>query len=197
MLHNTTIVECNKKPVFSEEPKNAEAERIIDILFRSTFVSQDEDYDETDSFIFKGDKQLKTEVFQETHKYALISLLLDSYKKYQDNNYNFHIPQSVKERSRAYLEESCDLYVWFKENYEKTEDKNDIVKLKDVYDYFKTTEYFMNLSKPEKRKLNYQKFIEYFKTNLYTKKYYKEKYGNLSNFLYNFKQIQSNKDCII
>jgi phage/plasmid-associated DNA primase len=197
VLHNTTIVECNKKPVFSEEPTNAEAERIIDILFRSTFVPQDEDFDEDDSYIFKGDKQLKTEIFQETHKYALISILINHYKIYKENNYNFHISQSVKERSRAYLEESCDLYVWFKENYEKTEDKNDIVKFKDAYDYFKTTEYYLNLSKQDKRMLNYQKFVEYFKTNLYTKKYYKDKTNTYNKILLYFKQKISNNDCII
>ena len=38
-LNLTMIVECNKKPLFTEEPTNAEVRRIIEICFRSTFVS--------------------------------------------------------------------------------------------------------------------------------------------------------------
>ena len=38
-LNLTMIVECNKKPLFSEEPKDAELRRLIDLYFRSTFTT--------------------------------------------------------------------------------------------------------------------------------------------------------------
>lgn len=38
-LELTLILEANTRPLFREEPKEAEVRRIIDIYFRSTFVT--------------------------------------------------------------------------------------------------------------------------------------------------------------
>ena len=40
-LNLTMVVECNKRPLFSEEPKESETRRIVDILFRSTFTTDE------------------------------------------------------------------------------------------------------------------------------------------------------------
>ena len=41
-----SIVECNKKPLFAEEPTHADILRLIDIYFRSSFVEDEEIIDE-------------------------------------------------------------------------------------------------------------------------------------------------------
>jgi len=187
-LHNTTICECNKRPLFTEEPDHAEVKRIIDILFRSTF---DEDLtlvDEKD-LIFEAKPEFKESQFQQKHKCALLQILMDSHKIYAQNKYKFDMPDSIKKRTAEYLELSCNLLQWFKDNHELTNKKNDYVKLKDLYEDFKMSEYYDNITKLEKRKYNYKYFVEYFSTNIISKKYYKEKTTDLRNVLFCWKKF--------
>ena len=170
-LYGTIIVECNKKPLFAEEPTQADVLRLIDIYFRSSFVEDEELIDET-KYIFKGDKNYKTFDFQNKYKYALLKILFEQYQKYKNNNYKFNIPFSVKERSQLYLELSCNILGWFKDNYDRTEDKKDIIKMRDLFNDFKESEYYSNLTKNDKRKYNYSFFDNYFSTNIFFKKYY-------------------------
>jgi phage/plasmid-associated DNA primase len=170
-LYGTIIVECNKKPLFSEEPTQADVLRLIDIYFRSSFI-EDEELIDKSKYIFKSNKDYKTFDFQNKYKYALLKILFDKYKNYKDNDYKFNIPNSVKERSQLYLELSCNILGWFKDNYDKTENKKDIIKMKDLFNDFKESEYYSNLTKNDKRKYNYSFFDNYFSTNIFFKKYY-------------------------
>jgi phage/plasmid-associated DNA primase len=172
-LHNTTICECNLKPALAEEPTTAEIERIIDIPFRSTFIQNETEIDEN-NYVFKADISLKSNEFRQAHKYALIKILLNSHIEYTINNFVLKVPATVKKRTQEYLEKSCDLLGWVRENYAITNDKNDIIKIKDLYEEFKGSEYWFNMSKIEKRKFNYTYFINYFSSNLVTKNFYQD-----------------------
>ena len=70
-----------------------------------------------------------------------------------------YIPPCVKYRSANYVMDSDELYQWFSENYELTNEKDDILKMKDIYSLFKDSEFFAEKTKEEKRKLNYKGFI--------------------------------------
>ena len=83
-----------------------------------------------------------------------MKILFDQYKIYKKNNYIFNIPQSIKERTQLYLELSCNIVQWFKDNYQLTNDKNDTIKIKDLFEDFTNSEYYTNLSRNEKRKYN-------------------------------------------
>lgn len=170
-LYGTIIVECNKKPLFAEEPTQADILRLIDIYFRSSFVDDEEIINE-EKYIFKGNKLYKSNEFQSEHKCALLKILFEKYKDYKKNNYKFIIPESIKQRTQLYLELSCNILTWFKDNYDKTEDKNDVIKLKELFNDFKKSDYYHNLSKNDKRKYNYSFFENYFSTNIFFKNYY-------------------------
>ena len=105
-------------------------------------------------------------------KYALFKILADVYYEYA-TKYDglLQIPLTVSNRTSLYLELSCNIVQWFKNSYEQT---TDIVysKLKDVFLEFKQSDYYINLSKNDKRKYNKTFFINYFETNIYLKKYY-------------------------
>ena len=174
-LHSTIICECNKKPQLSEEPQQAELERFIDIHFRSTFTT-DKDLIDEENYIFQAEIKFKDHDFQEQHKYALLKILMDAYNNYDPNN--IVLPEYIKKRTNDYLESSCILLQWFMDNYQLTKVKNDVVKIKEVFDEFKKDEYYTTLTKCEKRKFNSKYFIDYFSTNLSTKKYYKERHRN-------------------
>ena len=54
----------------------------------------------------------------------------------------------------------------------KTENKKDIITMKELFAEFKESDYYSNLTKNDKRKYNYSCFNDYFATNIFFKKYY-------------------------
>jgi len=87
---------------------------------------------------------------------------------------------------------SCSILPWFKENYEKTSDK-EFIKVKDIYENFSTSNYFNNLSKPEKRRYNKTFFNEYFETNIFLRGFYAERYNNIRSVIRGWK-IKNQED---
>jgi len=181
-LNLTMIVECNTRPSFKEEPQQAEIRRTIDLNFRSTFTD-DITLINPDEYIFKSNLEYKNIEFQEKHKFALLKILFDTYKIYKRNNYTLEIPNSIRERTNLYLEMSCNILQWFKDNYIETKNKNDIIKLKDIFQEFRYSDYYVHLPKNEKIKYNKTYFINYFKTNIFTKKFYVERTATNRNFI--------------
>jgi hypothetical protein len=101
-LNLTMIVECNQKPLLSEEPSDADIRRIIDINFKSKFTTDDNILDDI-NYIYKADLTYKTSEWQHKHKFALIKILLDKHKNYTNNNFIFKIPKTIQERTNQYL----------------------------------------------------------------------------------------------
>ena len=173
-LHCTIICECNKKPDFAEEPTNAEVGRLIDIYFPSTFTENVQDVDH-DNNIFLANIQFKDFDFQQDHKFALLQILFDAYIGYKASGFVFNIPDSIKNRTFQYLEKSCHILSWFKEHFHFVEKchNNVFVSIKNVFNLFKSSDFFHNLSKFEKRKFTLPYFIDYFQHNILTKKFFK------------------------
>ena len=195
LLHGTIICECNKRPLFNEEPQDADVRRIIDIYFRTKFTDNDKLLD-PEEHIYKADINLKNNDFQEDHKRALVKILMEAYKVYEQNKYQFKIPETIAKRTEEYLEKSCYILQWFKDNYILTDDKINIVKIADMFTSFKLDEYYENLTKQEKRKLNKSHFVDYFANNIITKKYYKEKTNMERNILFFWKKKDDNTQYI-
>ena len=76
---------------------------------------------------------------------------------------------------------NCDLLGWFKEKYQLTKNKKDILKIKDVFEHFKCSDYFSNLTKNNKRQFNYKYICDYFENNIYTRSYYKDRTSSTIN----------------
>ena len=111
----------------------------------------------------------------------MIKILLNEHKKYKKNNYCLDVPKTVTERTQTYLEMSCNIVQWFKDNYKYTGNNTDISKIKDVYEEFSQSSYFFNLSKMEKRKYNKTFFTNYIQENIFFRKYYVERHNNIRN----------------
>ena len=171
-LNATIIIECNKKPLFAEDPTEADSRRIIDLYFRSTFT-EDKTLIDPEKYIFAANPLYKTSEFQQKHKFALLKILMREHVKYyKHNNSIFIIPSSIKTRTDNYMELSCSILQWFKDNYELTNNKKDICKIKDIFSDFSISSHYVNLKKMEKRKYNKTFFTEYFEANIYLKKYF-------------------------
>ena len=190
-LNLTMIVECNKRPLFKEEPGDAEIRRIVDIQFRSSFVSDDNMLDES-CYIYKANPMYKTRAFQDKHKYALIKILMQAHTRYyKDNQSVLKLPQSIVDRSRQYLEMSCNIVEWFKENYEETHDLTQYVQIKDVYDLFKTSDFYSNLSKADRAKYTKKYINEYISENIFFRRFYMERYNNVRSVIKGWKCRQN------
>jgi phage/plasmid-associated DNA primase len=179
-LNLTMILEANKRPLFAEEPTEADARRIIDIYFGSKYTT-DKDLVDEENHIYIANEYYKTGEFRKKYKYALLKVLMYSYAEYKNNNYIFEIPKSIKERTTQYLEMSCNILQWFKDTYNYTGDKNAICKMKDLYEVFTSSNYYSNLTKNEKRKYNKSYFSDYISNNSFLIKYHKVVYNNIKN----------------
>ncbi len=211
VLHCTSIVECNKKPKMKEADK-AITRRIVDLGFESTFTEEIDEVDE-ENRVFLMNKSLNTPEWRDEYKIALFHYLQPYFIKLYNDNFNFKLPECIKERNKKYLEDSNDLLLWFNsklddecegyEYIEKSDDKNDFIKIADIYDMFKMSTYFTNINKKEKRELSKKVFISNILEIKDFKKVYKErikiknkgKDTTIRNILTNFKLVSKNYVC--
>jgi len=179
----TIICECNDKPLFNEPITNGEIQRVIDVLFKSTFTKDDTLIDHS-KYIYKGNDFYKTNEFKNQYKFAFFKILTDYHKQYHFfQNDSIKLSNDILIRTNKYLEESCDIVEWFKENYSNNiidEDNTNIVFLKigDIYKTFRESEFYNNLTKTNKEKYTKTKFFDFIRNNIFFKKYYHEHYGN-------------------
>ena len=89
---------------------------------------------------------------------------------------------------------SCDIITWFQNNYELTNDKSDVLKVKDVYDRFTRSHNFEHMTKADKRKYNKSYFVDYIATNRFFSKYYCIRNQHLKNFIKFWKFKESEDD---
>lgn len=129
-LCGTNVMECNEKPPFSEAPKDADAERINDILFASFFTGEKERWDSTTgetNHIYPLDAGLKETLKSSIIvRNAMLNVLLHNLLMVKEQGYNvdFFKPESVKQRSLAYLQNSYDIHNIFKSVFEKRQEEN-------------------------------------------------------------------------
>jgi len=192
-LNITMVVECNKKPIFAEEPTNADVRRIIDIYFRSTYTDDASLVDENEH-IYLANPYYKTFDFQQKHKYALMKILMEEHKKYKKNDYMIHLPKSIKKRTQNYLDMSFTIVQWFKSTYTFTKKKSDFIKVKDLYCHFTESRYFNALAKQERQKYSKIYFNDYIATTPFFKKYYIKRTTTVRNIIQQWKQIDEDDD---
>jgi phage/plasmid-associated DNA primase len=181
------VMEANDLPKF-DEVNDAVMRRLIVVLFESMFVSNDLWNQYTDGMteeeikeanIYKADLYYKSDEFKVENRQAFIEILFEYFQKFREAKYQ--LPNDVEECKQAqsdYLDMSDDFNGWFRDTCE--EDKDSYILVKDLYNKFVTTEYYLNMTKKEKRTNNQMKFKEKIKTNLFIGKYYRDadKYFN-------------------
>ena len=166
-LHCVSVVECNKKPMLSGRMDTSVLERIVDIPFESTFVSNPDDVDESRG-IFQGNTLYKTDAWQKEHASAMFHYILENAEK------TLYIPQRIKNLSKQYVLGSDEMYGWVMENYEPATDfDKQFVKLKDMFDLYKASDLYSNLTKLEKRNLNKKAFSDLIHTHIVLKKQFR------------------------
>jgi P4 family phage/plasmid primase-like protien len=191
-LRLSLILECNKKPALDEVDPAVER-RINEVEFKSKFVEKDvynslSEEEKKTTFLRNG--YYKTPEFKDKYKQALFQLLLEPYRKFKDNKYELVVPDQVRKKTADYLMTSDDISEWVNEFYQKTDNSKDIIKLKQLFEDFKNSDYYQNFSKADKRKYNYKNFTAQFESNLFLKSFV----GQDSSGVYILKNYKQ-KDC--
>jgi P4 family phage/plasmid primase-like protien len=177
LINQTLVMECNDMPLMNEV-NDAINRRIRAIPFQSTFVSQ-EVYNKLDEEtkalnIFVGDSYFKSYQFQDEYKQALFNILTEYMHQYIKNGYCFNkLPQDCDKITKAYLENSDDIFEFLKENFTCDENSDQYVYITDVYDCFTHSSYYSNMNKLERRRYNKKYFDEKLESNIFLRKYYK------------------------
>ena len=166
LLWMVLIIELNKKLLLSGRMDTSVLERIVDIPFESTFVSNPDDVDESKG-IYQGNLEYKTEVWQIEHSCAFFHYILDNAPA------KLYIPERIKNLSKQYVLGSDEMYGWMMENYEATADNSEYVKVKDVFDLYKASDLYSNLTKLEKRNLNKNAFSELISNHIVLKRQFR------------------------
>jgi phage/plasmid-associated DNA primase len=178
ILHNTLFLECNELPKM-DEVNDAIIRRTQVIPFVSRFVDEQSynafSEDEIKSKnIFKGDSYYKTDEFKHDYKQSLIIILLEYFKIFKDNKFEFgKVPDDCKNAVKDYLSVSDDLFSWFTEFYDTSSES--IVYLNDICNLFKSSKFYDNMNKKDKRDLTDKKFITKFRSSPFLEKNIKEK----------------------
>ena len=76
----------------------------------------------------------------------------------------------IDERTRNHMSNSDEIFNIIDEVLINSNDKNDIIKVKELFEIVKSSEIYLNMNKEEKRKLNYKTFCSKLETNLFLKK---------------------------
>ena len=192
-LHSTIVMMCNTKPLLDAEDNQSVRRRILDVLFRSTFVDADQ-VDEYGENAFAKDTRYIEDSFMKEYRCQFVHLLAGYVTKFYELNRDISslIPESVIERSKAYISDSDGFLQWFKETYRQAdaaemkgwvkisvdgtevlcEGEKLFMKCDDIYSTYKQGDYFRSLSKLNQRQQNRRWFIEKMSTHIDLRKYF-------------------------
>lgn len=173
----TFIVCCNSMPTLSAEPEIADQRRFEIIPFQSLFTQEEHLINEKEN-IFKADISLLEK--QEYYKISFLKQLFVAHKEYKKNGYKYNIIQEGEQLKKKYFEKAMTLINFLNEYFDMTEDEDDIISFKKIYDFFKDCEMTKQLSKEERRRYNRNGFEEYFESNIYYKSRYIKKHTSLN-----------------
>ena len=170
----SVFIEVNNKPNLNgvDTDSNALARRVIDFGFKSMFTENEDDVDEK-NHIYPINRDYTKDTFKKKHACALFKYITN-YEGVEEIN----VCDSIKEASSKYLLGNDAVYTFVWDIIERVDDKDSIVKISDLYDKFKESDCFHNMTKNEKRTYNKSKFLEYIQRHSKFKRDFQEKYQN-------------------
>ena len=132
----------------------------MDIVFESTFTDDDKILnDDTLTNVYRKNEDYVKTAFQKEHACALFKYIIDNA---DDKIYN---PDCVRERTRCYVQGQDTFAIWFQENYEITGDKDDILKLKTMFEHYKESDDYQNMRKDDRPNLQRFKMMSVLTDN--------------------------------
>jgi phage/plasmid-associated DNA primase len=165
-LFATIIFECNKKPKINGRIDESAISRFINVPFPSTFTN-DEEKLKLDNH-HKCNLAYKTDVWKIEHRCAFFNYLTKNAKK------QLYIPKCVKEETQKYLMDNDDLSIWVEDNYDYDTTAK-FIKIDEIYEDYKISEYYHNMTKRDKQKMTLKVFKEMIQSNIKMRSFYCDK----------------------
>jgi P4 family phage/plasmid primase-like protien len=130
------VIQMNKQPALSDFDKGI-ARRIINVPFERNFVTNPQLPNQR--LMVDGLK----DIFREDVRYrqAFMALILQNYVENLLGNRRFDIPESVKQHTQAYLEANDKVKTFLTECCDVTNNKDDMIQSKELYEMFKASDY--------------------------------------------------------
>lgn len=165
VLCGTNIMEVNVKLGFDGKLQDDIGRRLMDILFESTFTDDPEILnDPTRKNVYEKNTFYTTEQFKQDYRCALFKYLITNAET------TIYMAECVKHDTKKYMDDNDNIYNWVLENYELTTNKEDVIKLKDMYEEYKKNDEYQNTYKKDR------KTLKTFKSEIITHKNLKSKY---------------------
>jgi len=171
-IHGTQILECNQRPAIKGRTDNALLRRIIDIEFEMKFTGDENLLESQPDKYIKENRFYKSDEFKSSYKYAFFQIILEAPNE-------LYVAECVKQRSKDYLIGNDEIITWFNNTLKITNDKKDHTAWSEVYDYFKESDFYKNLSMLEKRhEFSKGSLEERIKSNIELSKYWCDRVSN-------------------
>ena len=160
-----------------DEVNDAIIRRVRVIPFTSKFVDAGtyasmDAVDIKHNNVFIGNTFFKTDEFKIKYRQSLLTILFNKFKGFVNNKMTLsNPPKACVEACNDYLSLSDDIFDWFSNTYEKTDDGKSFIYFKEVYEEFSSSKYFENLNKREKRENNLKRFTTKIDNCVFLKKY--------------------------
>jgi len=185
----THFLEVNKRLGLSGDLGHSIMRRLRDIPFKTEFSTDESMINNEDmSYVKRADNYYKSDKFKQTHKFAMIKLLIDYTKCWEfdettnnPNNLNVCDKQfeakEITERTQQYIENNDSVFVFLNSHFIETKNTDkDLFRLNEFYQLFKHGDFYQNLTKNDRNgAYSYKSICEYFKTKGKLRKYYKER----------------------
>jgi len=149
ILECTGFIELNHALNFNGKAGNAELRRFIEYMFESTFTDDDSMInDPTLQNVYKKDDYFITSSFREEYKCVLLKYILDNADK------KIYVPDCVKQQTSQYIDNQNSFKFWLEDNYQLTQEDTDIVKVKDMFNEYMTSEEYKNTNREHRPNLH-------------------------------------------
>lgn len=160
----TIVLECNDKINLKNDSTEGETRRIINYTYKSKFTKNKDEVNEEERIFLARDI---SDEFIQKHKLAFIDILIEKAIIFIDkDNEKFKITESVKKSTEKYISESYCFLTFLNEETEQTKKETDFISISELFSRFKSSDYYLNSSKEERRdKLSLKKMKEFFETN--------------------------------
>jgi len=149
-LNLSLVLELNKMINIKGRIDHAMISRLVSIRFSNIFTN-DPDILKNNPNAYPENPKLKDPEFQNKFRHAMFKYLLNSPDE-------LYICQACKQETMEYFKNQNEMYNWFIENYRKTDAEQSYISIKDIYNHWKESDLYSNMTKNEKRANSMKKF---------------------------------------
>jgi P4 family phage/plasmid primase-like protien len=147
----TPIIQCNTSFGLQDVADDSIPDRLEFIKFNTRFVSNPSKSFEREKLV-----GIKTDKYANKIKGALMYLLLNRWKTLSDVNFKYTKPEEIQEDKQEFIDDNDDVKQFIDDKLMTTDNKEDLIKAKDLYDDYKD---YINDKTGFKCKMNLKTFI--------------------------------------